>query len=519
MGTAPTPSPPLAASISEASQSTISSSSSSSSANTLFGVLAPGSHVRRRPTIADVTPTPAGLLELMREGAWRSVIKLAATWLAGGVAQSRSSSALSSPSSSSDSPLDPDLEMQYRLCVVIAHLKLHMHKHAQEKLQQLLSLRRRRAEQGQVQSAPLPYSVHVLAAELPAYTGNTVRSLDLLHTLLHKVRIRLSQLREDAEQERVLDLSAGTADAFSALALPTPPSGYSIRTLRMPGPLALDINLDYPFAYRGSISSSSSSPSSGSPRSNSLSSSNHQVKEVDGSHSLLSMWRRREDRLQLSICARLLEQGEYVCAAEQLSQLSQRHPANAVLEAARGRVLLQLGAVHAATKAFSRCQKLLEVVHGVHVASGGGDGEDGGDAAADKSTSSGTPTPPDSSSTQAHTLLHMNRAYLALSAQQYPVAADCFDRVLQRDADNLVAANNRAVCWLFTCELGRAIQSLEQVVRRDPARNLNNTLVFNLCTLYDLRSENAVRDKKQLMQLAARYGSDAFDPSVLKLPL
>mmetsp|Transcript_339 Transcript_339/g.770 ORF Transcript_339/g.770 Transcript_339/m.770 type:complete len:150 (+) Transcript_339:377-826(+) len=120
---------------------------------------------------------------------------------------------------------------------------------------------------------------------------------------------------------------------------------------------------------------------------------------------------------------------------------------------------------------------------------------------------------------QAHTLLLMNRAYLALSAQQFPVAADYFDRVLQVDPDNLVAANNRAVCWLFTCELGRAIQSLEHVVRRDPARNLNNTLVFNLCTLYDLRSENSVRDKKYLMQLAARYGSDAFDPSVLKLPM
>lgn len=80
-----------------------------------------------------------------------------------------------------------------------------------------------------------------------------------------------------------------------------------------------------------------------------------------------------------------------------------------------------------------------------------------------------------------------------------------------------MAANNKAICHLYTCDLTKAISFLEEVIRKDPEKNLNETLIFNLCTLYDLKSDNSVDKKKSIMALVAKFAPDSFDFSVLKL--
>ncbi|GBG27844.1 Trafficking protein particle complex subunit 12 [Hondaea fermentalgiana] len=65
-------------------------------------------------------------------------------------------------------------------------------------------------------------------------------------------------------------------------------------------------------------------------------------------------------------------------------------------------------------------------------------------------------------------------------------------------------ANNLALCHLNMCDLDGAIQILEDCIRDNPVRNMHRTLVFNLCTLYDLaRSKEQSRQAKLDLQRLA----------------
>ena len=114
-------------------------------------------------------------------------------------------------------------------------------------------------------------------------------------------------------------------------------------------------------------------------------------------------------------------------------------------------------------------------------------------------------------------LTHLNRGYVALTLDQFTTAIDHFQKVLDMDSGNVVAANNRAICLLYTCDLTRAISSLEEFIFKSPETNLNETLIFNLCTLYDLKSDNSPEKKKHILSLVGKYAPDHFDYSVIKL--
>jgi hypothetical protein len=49
-------------------------------------------------------------------------------------------------------------------------------------------------------------------------------------------------------------------------------------------------------------------------------------------------------------------------------------------------------------------------------------------------------------------------------------------------------------------------------------KNLNETLVGNLCVMYDMQSETSLMKKKHLMNLIQSRGCDSFDFSILKIP-
>jgi len=118
---------------------------------------------------------------------------------------------------------------------------------------------------------------------------------------------------------------------------------------------------------------------------------------------------------------------------------------------------------------------------------------------------------------ESSVLVHMNRGYLALASDQYTTAINHFQVVLDIEPSNLIASNNKAICLLYTIDLGRAIGTLEELIRIDPQRNLHEVIVFNLCTLYDLKSENSQEKKKSIMSLITRFASDSFDYSCLKI--
>jgi len=78
----------------------------------------------------------------------------------------------------------------------------------------------------------------------------------------------------------------------------------------------------------------------------------------------------------------------------------------------------------------------------------------------------------------------------------------------------VTACNNLALCSLNLCDLNGAILLIEQCIKKNPRTNLHPSLVFNLCTLYDLaRSREESRlAKESLQRLAEKMGiSSRFD--------
>jgi tetratricopeptide (TPR) repeat protein len=65
--------------------------------------------------------------------------------------------------------------------------------------------------------------------------------------------------------------------------------------------------------------------------------------------------------------------------------------------------------------------------------------------------------------------------------------------------------NNLGLCALYSCRMHEAVVMLESLVRENPTLYLTETLTFNLCTLYELGSDNATSGrKKRILQLIAK---------------
>ena len=63
--------------------------------------------------------------------------------------------------------------------------------------------------------------------------------------------------------------------------------------------------------------------------------------------------------------------------------------------------------------------------------------------------------------------------------------------------------NNYAICAMYTCELALAVNTLESLIRENPAAHMCDVVVFNLSTLYELSCDNKlqVRKKRVLQQV------------------
>jgi len=194
----------------------------------------------------------------------------------------------------------------------------------------------------------------------------------------------------------------------------------------------------------------------------------------------IQTWSNRENRIIFTIATRLVQEKEFPLAILLLEEMIKKFPRDPQLQSALGRIHLEMGNVKAATQAFLNAATLVH-------------------------------------DPEHHALVHMNRGYIALAVDQYTIAIDHFQAALDLDPNNIIAANNRAICLLYTCDLTRAISSLEELIRKDPEKNLDETLVYNLCTLYDLNSEGSAEKKKSIMSLASKFASDSFDFYVLKL--
>ena len=86
--------------------------------------------------------------------------------------------------------------------------------------------------------------------------------------------------------------------------------------------------------------------------------------------------------------------------------------------------------------------------------------------------------------------------------------------MLELDPTHAVAANNRAVCLLYSCQLQQAINSLEGFLKADPRNRTHQSLVANLAALYQM-TDGAATAKQGLERLVLEMAADDFDIGVL----
>lgn len=82
------------------------------------------------------------------------------------------------------------------------------------------------------------------------------------------------------------------------------------------------------------------------------------------------------------------------------------------------------------------------------------------------------------------------------------------------------AVNNYAIGAMYTCEIDKAVETLETLIIEDPTANMREVVVFNLCTLYELSCDNKkqIRSKRVLQQVALRYKLDDIDAACFRIP-
>ncbi|EEC73375.1 hypothetical protein OsI_07610 [Oryza sativa Indica Group] len=70
---------------------------------------------------------------------------------------------------------------------------------------------------------------------------------------------------------------------------------------------------------------------------------------------------------------------------------------------------------------------------------------------------------------------------------------------------------------MYSRDLGDAIKVLEAALEGHPTAALNETVVVNLCSMYELAFVNHADVKRSLTDWIARVAPDDFDPSCTRM--
>ncbi|KZV94593.1 hypothetical protein EXIGLDRAFT_672967 [Exidia glandulosa HHB12029] len=191
----------------------------------------------------------------------------------------------------------------------------------------------------------------------------------------------------------------------------------------------------------------------------------------------IEMWKERAARLCLMIATQLLELKNFTSAARLLEPLCS---SSAVMRSAVARIYLQAGLLEAAAAHFA----LVDA-----------------DEAAGESTKS------------------LNHAMLSIAKGDWFEAQRILASLLEANPEDAAVANNLAVSLLSSGKVLEATEILESSLQLNPSLvTAAEPLLFNLATLYELRSTTAMDKKRDLLIEAAKHCGDGLRTTCLKLP-
>jgi len=117
------------------------------------------------------------------------------------------------------------------------------------------------------------------------------------------------------------------------------------------------------------------------------------------------------------------------------------------------------------------------------------------------------------------TTKEVNRALLASARLDWNTAVENLRRAIQREPDNALVANNLSVVLLSIGNLQEGIQYMEAAIKTSPSIVGNvEPFLFNLVTLYELRTANNFDKKCDLLLEIAKWAGDGLRANCLKLP-
>lgn len=114
-------------------------------------------------------------------------------------------------------------------------------------------------------------------------------------------------------------------------------------------------------------------------------------------------------------------------------------------------------------------------------------------------------------------LVGRNKALGYLVGKDYLSAVREYEECIERDGTDVVAINNKAICLMYLRELSGSITVLEGALERVPTVALNEPIVVNLCSMYELAYVNHLDIKKRLGSWIARVAPDDFDTSCTRI--
>ncbi|KAG9132576.1 hypothetical protein Leryth_022162 [Lithospermum erythrorhizon] len=114
-------------------------------------------------------------------------------------------------------------------------------------------------------------------------------------------------------------------------------------------------------------------------------------------------------------------------------------------------------------------------------------------------------------------LVGRNKALMYIVEKDYVSAVREYEACIERDGSDAVAINNKALCLMYLRDLTDGIKVLENALERVPTTVLNETIVKNLCSMYELAYVNHVDVKKTLSSWMVRVAPDDFDMSCIRV--